>query len=371
MSQYRVTLVMPSASKTGGAEEAFCQLLKSIAAKQAFWQVVFLEDGPLVAWTQARGHRARVVRCGRTREVWRWWRSATEISQYAKEFHSNLIFGWMTKGHVYGGLAAWQCRIDAVWFQMGLPERGFLDKASRVLPTKAVLCCSEFVANLQRKKQPNVKVHAVPLGVDTERFTSSLSITKADARKNLGLPADRPIVGIVGRLQAWKGMHVLLDAMALVNKEHTNALCLIVGGTYPAEQNYPNMLRDQISRLGLQHSALMVGAQTNVQMWMRAMDVIVHASEREPFGIVVVEGLCLGRPVIATTPGGPDEIIKDGDNGFLVRFGDAVDLAERISQVLRNPMLIDPEMTQASSLRFTDEAFAERTMVAIEAILRK
>ena len=64
----------------------------------------------------------------------------------------------------------------------------------------------------------------------------------------------------------------------------------------------------------------MVGVQRNVPEWMQAMDVVVHASEREPFGIVVVEAMALGKPVVATRPGGPEEIITHDSDGQLVMW---------------------------------------------------
>ena len=71
----------------------------------------------------------------------------------------------------------------------------------------------------------------------------------------------------------------------------------------------------------------MAGKQTNVPDWMMAMDIVIHASDREPFGIVIVEAMALGKPVIASIPGGPEEIVTDGEDGLLVRSGDAGALA--------------------------------------------
>ncbi len=70
---------------------------------------------------------------------------------------------------------------------------------------------------------------------------------------------------------------------------------------------------------------------------MQAMDVVVHASEREPFGIVVVEAMALGKPVVATRPGGPEEIITHGFDGQLVTWNKPDELAEAILQYLRDP----------------------------------
>jgi glycosyltransferase involved in cell wall biosynthesis len=367
----RLTIVMPSAEPTGGAEEAFLQFIRSSKVESLSLQVCFLERGSLERETERLGILTCFVEIGRTREIGKWWRAAGKIANFACSFNADCILGWMTKGHVYGGLAAWRAGIPAAWFQMGLPESGLLDRVARRLPAKTVLACSEYVAKLQRLAQPRVPVIAVPLGVDLTRFQAVRSIDPAQARHQVGLRNIGPIIGIVGRLQAWKGMHVLINAMPEVLRHYPMAQCVIVGGPFPAEPDYPRRLSQQVIKMGLQSHVQFAGMQRNVPLWMQAMDIIVHASDREPFGIVVVEGLYLGRPVIAATPGGPDEIIKDGVNGFLVRFGDPSTLADRIIQILRKPLLFDSEATHFSSLKYTDEAFAERTVVAIEAILRK
>jgi glycosyltransferase involved in cell wall biosynthesis len=357
-----VTLVMPSASKTGGAEEAFCQLIKSEAAEALKLQVIFLEDGALVDWTRSHVDDVSVIRCGRTRNVLKWWKSSNEIASRAKKFNSKLILGWMTKGHVYGGLAAVRAGIPSAWYQMGIPERSILDRASRLIPTKKVITCSDFVAELQRKVQSNVDVTGVHLGVDVERFRPMLEVSMCEARVSLGVPLQCPVIGIVGRLQTWKGMHVLIEAMPAVLEKCPNALCVIVGGQYPAEPDYPEKLACLIKRLGIDRSVLMVGAQEDTPRWIRSMDIFVHASEREPFGIVVLEALYLGKTVIATVPGGPSEIISDGLNGYHVPYGDPLMLSKAILKIFDTSAYIPSCVAHETAIKFTSELFAAKTV---------
>lgn len=362
-----VTLVMPSASPTGGAEEAFCQLLKSNAARSMRWQLIFLENGPLVAQVEPFVARSLVVQCGRTREFWKWWKASTMIAAFAKEFQSDLILGWMTKGHVYGGLAARRAHIRAAWFQMGLPEDGLLDKVSRRLPAEAVFTCSEFVAGLQRAKQPSANVVPVPLGVDVSRFDHRKLPTPMLARQQLGLPSSGPIVGIVGRLQRWKGMHTLIAAMPTVLQSHPDAHCVIVGGAYSAEPDYESRLREQVADLGVDAFVTFAGAQTNIPLWMQAMDVIVHASEREPFGIVIVEALALGKPVIACSPGGPEQILRDLPSCLLVPFENSQALSQAVIQT-RTRLADDTAERIARGRQFSASMYSERLVIELEKI---
>lgn len=366
----RVTLVMPSASPTGGAEEAFAQLLKSDAAKKVKWQVIFLQDGPLVELMEPFAEQSSVVNCGRTREIWKWWQAAGNISRLANEFQSDLILGWMTKGHVYGGLAAWRGGIPAAWFQHGLPEDGWLDRVARRLPARTVFTCSEFVAGFQRGKQPGANVVAIPMGVDLSRFDTVKLPTPMEARRQLGLPTCGPIIGIVGRLQRWKGMHTLIAAMPTVLRSHPDAHCLIVGGPYPAEPDYENELREQVNHLGIASFATFAGAQSNVPLWMQAMDVFVHASHQEPFGIVIVEAMALGKAVIAAEPGGPCEILDNAETGLLFKCGDSPILATKILTLLNDPRLSNRMRSRAKKVslsRFSSEIFARKLVCALPA----
>ena len=144
-----------------------------------------------------------------------------------------------------------------------------------------------------------------PVAADTKRFDAVAEIPVAEMRRKLGLDGEAPLVGIVARLQRWKGVHVYAEAMSAVCKEIPNACGVIVGGMHDLEPDYEPWLRNRIGELGMSEKIRMVGVQRNVPEWMQAMDVVVHASEREPFGIVVVEAMALGKPVVATARADP------------------------------------------------------------------
>ena len=95
-------------------------------------------------------------------------------------------------------------------------------------------------------------------------------------------------------MQRWKGIHVLIEAMPIILKAHPDAHCVVVGGRHALEPDYPEFVQAKIGDLGLEAQVTLVGLQHNVPEWMQAMDVIVHASDHEPFGIVVIEAMALG-----------------------------------------------------------------------------
>jgi glycosyltransferase involved in cell wall biosynthesis len=104
------------------------------------------------------------------------------------------------------------------------------------------------------------------------------------------------------------------------------------------------------------------GFQRNIPEWMQAMDVVVHASDHEPFGIVIIEAMALAKPVVAGDAGGPQEIITDGVNGLLAPFGDHRALARQVLKYLDEPAFARDvgQAARRRALDFTPAKYAER-----------
>jgi glycosyltransferase involved in cell wall biosynthesis len=369
----RVVIIMPSAHLHGGAEEALIHLLRNReAAGFSSILVVLLEEGELEEVFERSGTRVEVVDSGRLREPWKIASAVFKIRSLITEHQADLVLGWMTKAHIYGGPAARLVGVPAIYFQMGLPDKGSVDRLSRLFPAAGALTCSNFAATLQQALVHH-RVIGVPLAADFERFSAAEKESPVDIRRRLGLDVKRPIVGMVGRMQRWKGMHVFVDAMAQVFKKVPDCEGLIVGGMFKLEPEYESWLRHRVKELGLEDKIRMVGMQRNVPEWMQAMDVFVHASEREPFGIVVIEAMSLGKPVIATKPGGPEEIINDGVDGQLVTWNQADELAEAILKYLEDPQWASSvgERAKQRSQEYTMDKYAQRLGSAVRKLLPK
>ena len=169
-------------------------------------------------------------------------------------------------------------------------------------------------------------------------------------RAELGIRNGAPCIGVAGNIQQWKGQSVLVDAMARVVRDVPEARCLIVGGIHRAGAAYGEKLQARIRELQLTHSVSITGFRTDIADVLNALDVVVHTSVRaEPFGRVILEGMLLGKPVVATAAGGVPELIVDGETGFLTPPGDAERLAERLLRLLQNPGLRQAIGTRAQA----------------------
>ena len=159
----------------------------------------------------------------------------------------------------------------------------------------------------------------------------------ADVRRELGVPLGAPCIGLAGNVQEWKGQHVLIEALALLC-DRPDVHCVIAGGVHRAGADYAAALSARIAALGLGGRVHLAGFRPDIPEVMNAWDVVVHASVRpEPFGRVILEGMLLGKPVIASDAGGVRELIADGDTGYLTPPGDAAALAARLRTVLAAP----------------------------------
>jgi glycosyltransferase involved in cell wall biosynthesis len=153
----------------------------------------------------------------------------------------------------------------------------------------------------------------------------------AEVRAQFGLSSDDFVVGNVGRLVAWKGQDVFIRALAEIAHKVPNLKALIVGQPDAGRGSYLDELKALVSACGLGERVVFAGFRLDVPCLLAAMDVVVHSSSSpEPFGLVVIEGMAAGKPVVATRAGGPLESIEDGVDGILVSLGDSKAMSQAI-----------------------------------------
>lgn len=367
MKPLRVLVVMPLGTALGGGEVMLRQLLVRGRGTGVEWIVVFLRHGPMVDEMRALDLDVRVIEAGRFRNLPARMRAIGRIARLAQAGGADLVLGWMVAGQLTAGAAALLAGVPCVWFQVGTPRPDWLDRIATLLPARGVLVLSQAAAAAQARVWPRRRQWLVHPGASLDAFDPSKLPAPREARAKLGLPGDGPLVGMVGRLQRWKGMHVFIAAMAQVHAARPDARAVIVGAPHETEPRHADELRAQAHALGLDGVVTFAGFQANVAEWMQAMDIFVHASDREPFGIVVIEAMALGKPVIAGAAGGPAEIVTDGEDGLLVPYGDERSLARAIMRYLDDHALA-ARLGAAARVRaavFDDRTYAANVIAAL------
>jgi glycosyltransferase involved in cell wall biosynthesis len=178
------------------------------------------------------------------------------------------------------------------------------------------------------------------------------------ARSVLGLQRDVPILLCAARLEPEKGHAVLLNALSMLRKEGMDFLAVLVG-----EGSLEETIRGRIRDLGLSAQVQIVGQQPEIGVWLRASDALVLPSPAEPFGLVLVEAMCRGVPVVAAAAGGPSEILQDG-SGLLFTPGDPRDLGFKLLQLLTQPALRQ-KLEQAGQARWVAKFSVEQMAQAM------
>ncbi|MGD9713115.1 MAG: glycosyltransferase [Thermomicrobiales bacterium] len=199
------------------------------------------------------------------------------------------------------------------------------------------------------------KICTIPPGVDTELFTPR---NRSQSRAELGFSEDQQVVLFVGRIDPIKGTDTLLNAFAAVARACPSALLAIVGGDLD-DARMPigplASLKRRAVELGIDERVRLFGSQPQNQLpvFYSAADVVSVPSRYESFGLVAVEAMACGAPVVASRAGGLIFTVEDGETGYLVPFDRPEEHAGALISILR-------DTTLASSMGLNGHIAAQR-----------
>jgi glycosyltransferase involved in cell wall biosynthesis len=203
----------------------------------------------------------------------------------------------------------------------------------RMLQADAVLCISRAVAS-QFGRAPGVEVvyDGLPRKVERAERTAS--------RRELGLPGDRFVAALLGRVSDWKGQDVLARALAEPALAEIGAVGLVAGDAFPGNERYERGLAELRNRLALGDRLRLLGFQADLPTLLGAADALAVPSTRpEPLGLVALEAGAAGVPVVASAHGGLPEVVRDGETGLLAPPGDPAALAAALRRLADDPAL--------------------------------
>jgi len=187
-----------------------------------------------------------------------------------------------------------------------------------------------------RRRVPIVVIHNA---VDLERFKPNAG-WRQEIRCALGIGDAQPVVGIVGQLTPRKGQMELIEAFAHVSREVKDAVLLIAGAAlFNRDEEYAARLERAVASLAIADRVRFLGPRDDIPKLMQGLDVLVVNSHEEPFALTVLEGLSSGTAVLATSVGGTPEMIRHGENGWLVEARDQNALVKAMLILFANQSL--------------------------------
>jgi glycosyltransferase involved in cell wall biosynthesis len=178
---------------------------------------------------------------------------------------------------------------------------------------------------------PSHRVRTHYSGVDCSAMASSE--WSHDIRAQYEVPHEAPLLGTVANLLPLKGYEVMLDALPAILSAMPAVHYLIIGG---GGAEYCARLKAITVERGIAERVHFAGFQESVGSYLSALDLYVHPSLKEAFGLAVVEAMAMGNAVVATTAGGLPEVVAQGETGLLVPPGDAESLAAAVVSLLED-----------------------------------
>lgn len=269
-----------------------------------------------------------------------YWMSGVAALELKTEWNIPVVHMFHTLGVMKNRVAQSPEELEGEYRIEG--ERKVLKSVDRI-----VAATPAELAQLQWLYQSDVRnIVVIPPGVNLSHF---YPIPTDEAKEVIGVPASGHMLLFVGRIEPLKGLDVLIEALALINQEgilDTCRLCLsVIGGDPEAtnEQMNSEMKRLQTLRekFGLQDMITFLGqrSQDTLPYYYSAAEAVVVPSHYESFGMVALEAMACGTPVVASQVGGLAFLVQDGETGFHVPDGDAQALSERLTVLLKDNKL--------------------------------
>ena len=343
MGDRRDFLFVQSSTEIGGAESGLLNLFISSEELRRRSTVLSLgfANGDLPARLRNAGAEVIELPKARIRQPAKLAKTLLAIRRIVRERGFRVLAANGAHPQILGGLAARLARVKSVFLvnmihahPIWRNEPG--DAVAIRTPCDLMLANSNASKAAMEKLRPSVESRLLYWG------TPMYEVTEADARRareELGVPADAVLIGSFGRLQRWKGQDVFVAAAAEVARQRPASRFVIVGGSmFGLEPEYNEQLKRSVTDLNLGDRLTFTGFRGDVPRLMAACDIICHTSRvPEPFGLVIVEGMALRRPVIATIGGGASEIISSDSYGVLVPPEDPSALAREIVALIDAP----------------------------------
>jgi glycosyltransferase involved in cell wall biosynthesis len=360
-------LFVDHAPALGGAEINLLRFLDELD-REKFAPHLATLPGQLADAARARNAAVHIVPLQRLRGQavagWTWARGTAALARIIRQHRIHLVLSNSMRASFYAAGAARLTGRPFIWHVQDIFPPGLYVRAMRRLATVIVAISHAIAAPLG----PSSKLHVVYPGVRGDAVARQGDTARREWRARWAIPHEAMVVGQIARLQPWKGQRDVIAAVAPLLPQYPNLYLAIIGGNiFGDAPAYEAELRARVQALGLSNRIVLTGHVDDVPEALAGVDVVVHASDREPFGLILIEAGAAGRPVVAYDSGAAAEILRHEHTGLLVASGDATALREALRRVIEQPEWAQRLGTAAA--RHVREHFeATRMARALEAI---
>ncbi|OFW63566.1 MAG: hypothetical protein A2Z35_02070 [Actinobacteria bacterium RBG_19FT_COMBO_36_27] len=349
-SKSRILIIMHGAG-SGGVEQAIITLCRFL--NKEFFEpfVVFPSDGPMKHALDNMGVKTiispiewftppKYLGSAERKEQFYYNKFLITLNERTKKLseiikgHNINIVHSSTLTIAEGAIAAKITGIPHIWHIHGkyaadysfLPIRmvySFIeDFSERIVAVSNSV--KEFISKYTSEKE---KIDVIYNGIDFERFNSE-NLYKTSLFTDYPCLKEKKIVSLIGRVYAVKGIDIYVDSAIKVLEKRNDVVFLIIGPI--GDQELLNMMKKKIDNHNMSDKIIFTGFRDNIPSALNDIDLVVCASYSEGFPYIVLESMASSKPVISTKCGGPEEVVLDGETGYLVNTGDADELSKAI-----------------------------------------
>jgi glycosyltransferase involved in cell wall biosynthesis/precorrin-6B methylase 2 len=339
-------LFFTSAPFLGGAVFGL-RCIARLLDRKRFCPVVALPEGAAELIDFFRSEDV-VIAPIRTRPLARWSpagaldlaRTVNELARVCREHRIHIFYSNSPRALLLGPLLRAHTGVKFVWNVAMFGQPWYLHLLAR--SADVATCVSRAV---YREFGARTNMRVIYVGAFTEKLSpEQCRMRRTALRAELGIPESTVVLGCVANLQYWKGIHVLLDALAIASRAVPEVLLVHLGGGVPGYSGYAKQIDARIAALGLAPRIRRLGFRPDAYRYYPVFDLLVHVpviegrhGASEAFGSPVAEAMGYRLPVIASRLGGPAEIVEEGVTGELIEPGNCRALAEKIMALARDP----------------------------------
>jgi glycosyltransferase involved in cell wall biosynthesis len=257
-----------------------------------------------------------------------------------KLFRKPVVLKADSQGEMSGeffesGLRKFRILPSAWLFRLFLGFRNFILKKADAFSAISPEIASEWTLS----SVPLNKIHLIPNGVDTSRFTPANTEQKSFLREQLNLPQAAVIAIYTGRLVSYKGLPLLLKVWDEIRDRYKNAILLLAGTGGLDIHNCEVELRDYVTSAGLEKNVWFLGSVHNIPECLQAADLFVFPTENDAFPSSLIEAMACGLPIVTTPVGAIKTIIAHRETGLLVQPGNRQQLYEALIALVSDQTL--------------------------------
>ena len=324
-------------SVIGGAENHVLTLVRALASAHHRTAVVCPRPGPLVDALQREGihvHLIDLVKPAPGDDYELSLPALWSLFSFIRRWRPDVVHNHLYPAHLHGTLAGQLAGVPALITTAHTLVVRPGDPWLTGLTRGRVIAVSQAVKSLLvRAGVPAGRIRVIYNGIEPQYFQDETE-SGQQIRRELGIRAGAPVIGVIARLSAEKGHHGFLQIAREVATQRPETRFLIVGtGPLAAE------LEETAAALGLAEQVIFTGARRDVTALNHVIDIFTLPSREEALPLAVLEAMAAQRPVVASAVGGVPEVVVHGETGFLFQADDRAGFVQTLVTLLDRPDL--------------------------------